>query len=408
VVVSLFYGLTAFILDRAHKYWQVDLQGWTGGEHIRVTGSFDYVLVWNTGISYGLLGDVPLVALGALIVVAIAALGYWWWKATHLLVRIGLMLCIGGALSNAIDRLRYGAVADFFHFHWQDLSFYIFNLADVAITFGVLLLILDLIGIGRPRQAGQAQRTHCCLNLVLGPSMVYKARTERGAKGRFMHSFSTGRRAYFPTLARAVLASVGLLGALALSACTTTEGTNALTDVGTFEREVMTSTLQGLAIVPRETKPDIVQKRAPLVLPKKGQPLPQPTDDEVEVAALPEDSNNPQIDMTGLTDADLERLRNARVVDLHTLSGRPLTDAEAKQLTARMTAARLTPGPRPLYLPPEEYFTQIDGKDLVCMAKSGQIVPIDSPDCPYEVKKAIGKVAPQSGGLLGGKDTSPN
>jgi signal peptidase II len=153
VVVSLFYGLAAFILDRAHKYWQVDLQGWHGGEHIRVTDFFDYVLVWNTGISYGLLGGMPLLALGALIVVAIAALGYWWWKATHILVRIGLMLCIGGALSNAIDRVLYGAVADFFHFHWQDASFYIFNVADVAITFGVLLLILDLLGIGRPRQA---------------------------------------------------------------------------------------------------------------------------------------------------------------------------------------------------------------------------------------------------------------
>ena len=71
------------------------------------------------------------------------------WKATHPLVQIGLMLCIGGALSNAVDRLLYGAVADFFHFPWQQYSFYIFNLADVAITFGVLLLILDVVGIGR-------------------------------------------------------------------------------------------------------------------------------------------------------------------------------------------------------------------------------------------------------------------
>ncbi len=65
------------------------------------------------------------------------------------------MFCIGGALSNALDRVLYGAVADFFHFHWQDLSFYIFNVADMAITLGVLLLILDLIGIGRPKDAGE-------------------------------------------------------------------------------------------------------------------------------------------------------------------------------------------------------------------------------------------------------------
>lgn len=62
------------------------------------------------------------------------------------------MLCIGGALSNAVDRVAYGAVADFFHFHWQEWSFYIFNLADVAITFGVLLLILDLFGFGHRQE----------------------------------------------------------------------------------------------------------------------------------------------------------------------------------------------------------------------------------------------------------------
>ena len=63
------------------------------------------------------------------------------------------VLAVGGAVSNALDRLLYGAVADFFHFHWQDLSFYIFNIADVAITCGVLLLLLDFLGIGRPRKS---------------------------------------------------------------------------------------------------------------------------------------------------------------------------------------------------------------------------------------------------------------
>jgi signal peptidase II len=152
-LLSLVYGLAAFALDRLHKFWQIDIQGWRGGEFVEVTSFFDYVLVWNTGISYGLLGDLPLVVLGALIAVAMAALVVWWWNARHPLVQIGLMLCIGGALSNAVDRVLFGAVADFFHFHWQQYSFYIFNLADVAITAGVLLLILDLLGFGRPKPA---------------------------------------------------------------------------------------------------------------------------------------------------------------------------------------------------------------------------------------------------------------
>lgn len=222
-----------------------------------------------------------------------------------------------------------------------------------------------------------------------------------------MRSYSTGHRPFFSAVIRTTLVSFGLVSALALSACTTTEGTNAFTDFGTFEREVMTSTLQGVGMVPREEKEETNQRRAPLVLPKKGQALPAPTED-VETAMLPKDSDNPQIDTTGLTDADLKRLRNARVVDLHTLSGRPLTDEEAKQLTARMTAARLQTGPRPLYLPPEEYFTHVEGKDFVCQTKAGQIVPVDHPDCPYEIKQVIKKVQPQSGGILGsGSTTDP-
>ncbi len=82
-----------------------------------------------------------------------AALAFWWWRSDNGLIRAGLALCLGGALSNAVDRLIYGAVADIFHFHWGNWSFYIFNLADVALTFGVLLLLLDLVGIGQKKPA---------------------------------------------------------------------------------------------------------------------------------------------------------------------------------------------------------------------------------------------------------------
>jgi signal peptidase II len=149
---SLLLAVLAFGLDRGHKYFQIDIEGWRGGEFIPVTEFFDYMLIWNTGVSYGLLGGVPLWALSIVIAAATILLAVWWWRSTQQLVRAGLALCIGGAVSNAVDRALYGAVADFFHFHWQDYSFYIFNIADTAITLGVLLLILDLAGIGRARQ----------------------------------------------------------------------------------------------------------------------------------------------------------------------------------------------------------------------------------------------------------------
>ena len=174
VYISLTTAILAFGIDRAHKGFQVSAEciapgaarcveifssfvpfamtNWRGGEVVRVTDFFDYVLVWNTGISYGLLEGLPVWALGVIMLVAIAALAVWWWRADSALIRLGLALCIGGALSNALDRLLYGAVADFFHLHWGTWSFYIFNLADIAITAGVILLLADLLGLGKQRQ----------------------------------------------------------------------------------------------------------------------------------------------------------------------------------------------------------------------------------------------------------------
>lgn len=155
-LLSLFWGIAAFLADRGHKFYQLEVAGWRGGEYVRVTDFFDYVLVWNTGISYGLFGDMPLAVIGVVIALAMLALLVWWWNAAHTLVQVGLMFCIGGAASNAIDRAIYGAVADFFHFHAGDASFYIFNIADVAISVGVLLLVLDLIGFGRKKASDAA------------------------------------------------------------------------------------------------------------------------------------------------------------------------------------------------------------------------------------------------------------
>ncbi|MHB1103396.1 MAG: hypothetical protein ACYC0C_11615 [Devosia sp.] len=219
-----------------------------------------------------------------------------------------------------------------------------------------------------------------------------------------MRSDSYGRRPAVVAVIRTGLLAVALLLGLGVGACTTTEGTNAMTDFGTFEREVMTSTLQGLGMVDRQEKEETNTRRAPLVLPKQTASLPAPATD-AKTALLPADSTNVQIDTTGLSEEDLKRLRNARVVDLRTLSGRPLTDAEARQLTARMTAAQLKSGPRPLYLPPDEYFTVVGGKDMVCLAKNGDLVPLSDKSCPPEIRKALQQItsgrAPQQPGLLG-------
>jgi signal peptidase II len=106
-------------------------------------------MVWNPGVSYGLfpahtrVGSTLLVLLS---LAAVAGLGWWLWNASRRALAVGLGLVIGGAIgNNLIDRLIYGKVADFFHFYALGYDWYVFNVADAAITFGVIALLYDAL-----------------------------------------------------------------------------------------------------------------------------------------------------------------------------------------------------------------------------------------------------------------------
>ena len=204
-----------------------------------------------------------------------------------------------------------------------------------------------------------------------------------------MLSGLTGRRPHFKAVTRGAMLSIGLVVGLGLSACTTVEGTNALTDPVTFEREVMSETLRGVGMIDKETKPEETNRRGPLVLPKSGAPLPAPQDADTTADLLPADSDKVTVDTSTLSPEDLLRIKNARVVDVNSSSGRPLTQAEIQKLTAKMKQPVLNKGPRPLYFPPEEYFTTVKGQDTVCLAPNGELVPLDDKSCPPSVRKAL-------------------
>jgi signal peptidase II len=145
------------LVDQAHKVWMLFLFDIASREPVVLTPFLEMVLVWNRGISYGLLQqdspNGPLILAGLMLVAAIS-LTVWLSRTDSRLAAIALGLIIGGAIGNAIDRLLYGAVADFFHFHMGDFSWYVFNIADVAIVAGVgLLLYESLVGKGRPDAA---------------------------------------------------------------------------------------------------------------------------------------------------------------------------------------------------------------------------------------------------------------
>jgi len=141
------------IVDQAHKWWMLNAFDIRGKGRVAVTPFLDLEYVKNTGVSYGLFlqesrqGQWILVAFAAL---AVCAMALWLARGvTSRLVAVSLGLIMGGAASNAIDRLTLGGVADFFALHALGFHWYVFNIADVAIVAGVVGLIYDSLGPSR-------------------------------------------------------------------------------------------------------------------------------------------------------------------------------------------------------------------------------------------------------------------
>jgi signal peptidase II len=143
------FGLAALVvvLDQISKY--VVRQQLVYGESVRVTSFFDIVLVFNPGAAFSFLSDASGWQRGFFIVIALAASTF----VSYLLVRhrhkslfsFALALILGGAVGNLIDRIVFGAVVDFLHFHVAQYSWPAFNLADSAITSGAALLIWESV-----------------------------------------------------------------------------------------------------------------------------------------------------------------------------------------------------------------------------------------------------------------------
>ena len=120
-----------------------------------IPGFLDLTHVQNTGAAFGLLNahDFPykpavMIAIAAVALVAIAAYGAQLGFHERL-ARFGLSLILGGAFGNLIDRAAAGHVVDFVDVYWGSAHFWAFNVADAAITVGAILVLLDMIGLGR-------------------------------------------------------------------------------------------------------------------------------------------------------------------------------------------------------------------------------------------------------------------
>lgn len=118
-----------------------------------ITGFLNFVMVWNTGISFGLFSDnadmeksrmLALVFIALSLTVALALI-VWLAVARSRLLAAALSLIVGGAIANVIDRVRFGAVADFVDVHAAGFHWPAFNLADSCIAIGAFFLVIDTL-----------------------------------------------------------------------------------------------------------------------------------------------------------------------------------------------------------------------------------------------------------------------
>jgi signal peptidase II len=136
------------LIDQANKWWMINVVDLPNSGPIPVLPFLTLKFTLNTGISYSLLDNATYEWQLTLAGLAVAAsLALWVWlatSATSKVMAVSLGLIIGGAIGNAIDRVLLQGVADFYLLHAFGYSWYIFNIADVAIVAGVAGLLYDL------------------------------------------------------------------------------------------------------------------------------------------------------------------------------------------------------------------------------------------------------------------------
>lgn len=124
-----------------------------------IPGLVDFTHVRNTGAAFGFLNavDFPFKTVVIALIATAALIGVGMYAASlahhQLIARVGLALIIGGAAGNLLDRLIAGSVVDFVDVYWRNWHFWAFNVADSAITIGVAIMILDMLGVDKRRRA---------------------------------------------------------------------------------------------------------------------------------------------------------------------------------------------------------------------------------------------------------------
>ncbi|NKE43509.1 signal peptidase II [Roseomonas frigidaquae] len=159
--IGLALAFAVLLLDQATKHYMLFMLDLPSIGHIPLVAlgplGFDLTMVWNRGVTFGMLAGDSAWSQAALGLLALGIAGFllrWMSRAENRLTALALGAVVGGAVGNVIDRFRFGAVADFFDAHAWGWHWYVFNPADAAIVLGVAALIADALFRPSPKAKG--------------------------------------------------------------------------------------------------------------------------------------------------------------------------------------------------------------------------------------------------------------
>jgi len=141
--LNFFFVLIVFSIDRVSKFLVIKFAGINNQLNINVTQFFDINLIWNEGIAFGLFSfdqNIYYNLLTIFIFLIILVIIYLMFKSRGW-EKFGYLLIVGGSLGNIFDRVYYSAVPDFIDIYFNNFHWFIFNVADIFITMGVIILI---------------------------------------------------------------------------------------------------------------------------------------------------------------------------------------------------------------------------------------------------------------------------
>tara|TARA_B000000557_G_C20541076_1_gene344865 strand:- start:55 stop:552 length:498 start_codon:yes stop_codon:yes gene_type:complete len=152
--INLSLVILIFLIDRISKIYVIFLDNKFLGSEIFSSKYLNITLIWNEGIAFGLLNIEKnyLYNILTIFILTVIILILFMIIKTEGLKKFSLLLILGGALGNIFDRIFYKAVPDFIDFHIGNFHWFIFNIADIFISVGVIFMILfELIGINEKR-----------------------------------------------------------------------------------------------------------------------------------------------------------------------------------------------------------------------------------------------------------------